>query len=291
MRNYLLGQNAKITPYYKELNNYTGGVTATILMTQIEYWFSKTGGEQFFKFLEPCDRKDYKEGDSWVEELGFTKYEFRTAFKKIGKIYKSKNEYLSSENKFEDKPYLSYYDRLSRRTYYVRNHDKVDKIVDEWISRKSTKSISRSGQSQSLEVDNVHFDKLTKSTSNSSRVLQESTTGEREQKDIPPKNPTKKSKAVESEKKKYGDFVKLTDTEHYKLFKEFGEKTTAEYIDKVNNYVGSSGRKYKSHYHTIRAWLSKDNVKPGTHSTLGENAQDRLEDEVEETKRLLGLVD
>lgn len=285
MQNHLLGQNAKITPYYKELNNYTGSVTATILMTQIEYWFSKTNGEQFFKFLEPCDRKDYKEGDSWVEELGFTKYEFRTAFAKIGKVYKSKNEYLKSKDKFEDKPYLSYYDRLQRRIYYVRNHEKVDEIIDEWISRKSQKPTSRSGESQLVDVDKVHLEKLTKPTSNSSRVLQESTSGERERKDLtPPKDlPSKPTKD------KYGDFVKLTDQQHKKLCDDFGQAVIAEYIEKVNNYVGSSGRRYKSHYHTIRNWLSRDNIKTRAEPDAKNNAQDRLDAEMEEAKKILGL--
>lgn len=60
-------------PYYKELNTYTGSVTATLLMTQLEYWFSKMGGKQFFKFLEPCQRRDYIVGDSWVEDVAIQK--------------------------------------------------------------------------------------------------------------------------------------------------------------------------------------------------------------------------
>ena len=167
MKNHTLGIAISAVPYYKNLNNYTGGVIASILMTQLEYWFSKMDGEKFFKFLEPCERMDYKQGDSWVEELGFSKYEFRTAFAKIGKTYKSKNEYLSSQDQFEGKLYLSYHDRVERRTYYIRNHEKVDEILDQWISEKSIKSISGDGESQPLEIDKVNIPKLQKSTSRS----------------------------------------------------------------------------------------------------------------------------
>ena len=167
LKNHTLGITISAVPYYKDLNNYTGSVTATILMTQLEYWFSKMNGQRFFKFLEPCERMDYKEGDSWVEELGFSKYEFRTAFAKIGKAYKSKNEYLSSQDQFAGELYLSYYDRLERRTYYIRNHEEADKILDQWISRKSIKPTSTSGESQPLEMDKVNIPKSQKSTSRS----------------------------------------------------------------------------------------------------------------------------
>lgn len=188
MKNHTLGMTAFVVPYYKELNSYTGSVTGTIVMTQLEYWFSKMNGKKFFKFLEPCDQNEYKEGDSWVEELGFTKYEFRTAFNKIGKVYKSKNEYLSSDDPFQGKPYLSYYDRIKRRTYYLRNHEEVDRIIAEWISKKVIKPTSRSGETQSLDVPKVDLGKAQKSTSRneecqfplavdySSRLQQESTT-------------------------------------------------------------------------------------------------------------------
>ena len=36
------------------------------------------------------------------------------------------------------------------------------------------------------------------------------------------------------------------------------EAQRKEYIDRVDNYVGSTGKKYKSHYHTILSWHRKD---------------------------------
>ena len=79
--------------YCPELNGVTGGINATILMMQLEYWFKRAESGRFYKFLEPCEDVNYRVGDSWVEELGFTKAEFRGAFSKIGKVYKSKKEY------------------------------------------------------------------------------------------------------------------------------------------------------------------------------------------------------
>lgn len=63
-----------------------------------------------------------------------------------------------------------------------------------------------------------------------------------------------------ADKKKYLDFVFLTDEEFKKLQTELGEKLKL-YIEKLNNYIGSKGTKYKSHYFTILNWYRKDTPK------------------------------
>jgi len=51
------------------------------------------------------------------------------------------------------------------------------------------------------------------------------------------------------------DYVTMTNTEHQKLLEEFGEDATNEMIEILNNYKGSSGKKYKSDYMAIRSWV------------------------------------
>jgi uncharacterized protein YodC (DUF2158 family) len=90
----------------------------------------------FFKFLKPNkllksnNNPDYKEGDSWEEELFFSVGEFRTAFNHIGTAYSSKKAYEDSEDKFNGKYYCSYYDRVSHKTYYFRNNQLVDQVIN-----------------------------------------------------------------------------------------------------------------------------------------------------------------
>lgn len=127
--------------YYPSLNTLTGSINATLLMLQLEYWFSKSDANSFYKFLEPCEDAHYRTGDSWVEELGFTKAEFRGAFAKIGKVYKSKKEYESSTDKFQGKFYLSYYDRVKRLTYYLRHDKSVEEVNREIANEVLCKSI------------------------------------------------------------------------------------------------------------------------------------------------------
>jgi len=58
-------------------------------------------------------------------------------------------------------------------------------------------------------------------------------------------------------KRKYLEFVSLTDTQHAALVAEFGEEGTADRIQELNDGIGSKGYKYKSHYHTILSWDRK----------------------------------
>lgn len=69
--------------------------TSTILFQQILFRFKpdkSKQGEPFYKFKEPCEHRLYRDGDSWCEELGFTKKEFDTALKHIAYRYSKTNE-------------------------------------------------------------------------------------------------------------------------------------------------------------------------------------------------------
>ena len=69
-----------------------------------------------------------------------------------------------------------------------------------------------------------------------------------------------KLKEVKSKvsKDKYKDHVFLLKDEFDKLIKEFGKDKTNQYIENLKNYIGSKGKKYKSHYFTILNWSRKD---------------------------------
>ncbi len=83
----------------------------------------------------------------------------------------------------------------------------------------------------------------------------------------------KKEKPV---KHKYGEYnnVLLTDEEHEKLSKEF--RDLPERIERLSEYVASTGKSYKSHYATIRAWARKD-TKPQQKATKFSNYEPQRE--------------
>lgn len=71
----------------------------------------------------------------------------------------------------------------------------------------------------------------------------------------PPKVKESKEKVkLKESKSTYAEFVFLTSGEHTKLIDKLGDSLTASLIEELNDYVGSKGVRYKSHYHTILAW-------------------------------------
>jgi len=95
----------------------------------LEYWFSKKKNE-FYKFIEPCAHPCYREGDSWSEELGFSKLVFRNAFDKIGTRYISKTAFEKEGDPFKGKLFASYRDRQSKKTFFVRNNTLLNTFYD-----------------------------------------------------------------------------------------------------------------------------------------------------------------
>ncbi len=61
-------------------------------------------------------------------------------------------------------------------------------------------------------------------------------------------------------KASYGEFdnVTLTDEEHGKLIKKFGEAGCCERIESLSEYIASKNTHYASHYATILSWARKD---------------------------------
>ena len=70
-------------PYRPALAALTGSATAALLLQQIQYWWTIQDFNAFYKFNAPCQHKFYRPGDSWTEELGFSKSTFYTARRKI----------------------------------------------------------------------------------------------------------------------------------------------------------------------------------------------------------------
>ncbi len=67
-----------------------------------------------------------------------------------------------------------------------------------------------------------------------------------------------KNKRIKEEKNKYEDAVYLTQVEYDNLIERLGKALTQDYIERLDEYVGSQGKQYKSHYKTILSWYRKD---------------------------------
>jgi len=130
-RLHLFAFSAKRRHFIKfdqRIHQYTGCTRATLIFSALEYWFSKKP-DGFYKFIEPCSHKLYKPGDSWTEELGCDRKSFTKSFEKIGTRYASRSAYEKVPDKFQGKPYASYYDRYTNRTFFIRNPELVNDFL------------------------------------------------------------------------------------------------------------------------------------------------------------------
>lgn len=125
--------------YYPDLAALTGSIHSSILMVRMESLFFNSEGGEFFKFLAPaCDHPCYRKGESWTEELGFSKAQFRTAFDRIGVRYNSKTAFDAQEvdgrffnDSGQERSYASFMSRRTGLTYYVRNEYVANRLLAE----------------------------------------------------------------------------------------------------------------------------------------------------------------
>ena len=146
-----------------------GSQNAVLLFDKLEYWFSKKKNE-FYKFIEPCDHPCYRNGDSWCEELGFSRPIFRNAFDKIGVRYRSKTEFTKEKDPFKGKLFAYYQDRKSNKTIFVRNnsllaefYERLKNLVQKTVSsiRSSTSKTVKDFQPR-VETMNQPYVRATK---------------------------------------------------------------------------------------------------------------------------------
>ena len=86
------------------------------------------------------------------------------------------------------------------------------------------------------------------------------------------KNKEERIKNKEKDKTLYGECVLLTADEYKKLTDKHGQNLTDKAIELLNNYIQSSGKKYKSHYHTLLLWpMQRAQEAHGTDRPIGRN--------------------
>lgn len=82
---------------------------------------------------------------------------------------------------------------------------------------------------------------------------------------------SKELKEVKKEKIAVAEHVRVSQAEYDQLVDKLGEDLTQTYIERLDNYIGSKGKRYKSHYRTILTWVDKDNQKAGVNNVTPNN--------------------
>jgi len=72
---------------------------------------------------------------------------------------------------------------------------------------------------------------------------------------VSPNRIEKKRIEKKEEKRPFAQFVTMTEEEHAKLIETYGSEATRKAIERLDNYKGSSGKRYKSDYRALLAWV------------------------------------
>lgn len=117
----------------------------------------------------------------------------------------------------------------------------------DYIEEKSMLEIKENGSYTECIQDGYNLDTQDRLEIGKDSLAEESI------EDTPPPKPTKH---------KYGFYknVLLTDEEYQKLQEEFPHDYS-DRIERLSEYIASTGKKYKNHLATIRSWSRKDKVK------------------------------
>ena len=252
----MLKNDKSLIIYRPELKKITGSINSAILLNQIIYWYynKKGDGVPFYKFREPCDHDRYEDGDSWCEELGFSKAEFNTAIKKIG--YKENSEY----NQLKKEEALVWYQKKAYGiTYYEINEELLAEKLDELYfgitpekdeskpkPQRKKKSSVKATYPDDFEVLWQLYNKKTSNKAKSYDYYVKLLKGKYEQEQL--------IKAIEL-------YKKSVDREYMKDFNGFLNGLIESFIPKMAWVIDATGKKWHGMYYDSENKFESDNGK------------------------------
>ena len=183
-----------------------------------------------------------------------------------------------------------YYESLLE--YWLNGVKPTDPIIDALLTSamysidrtdeiKEKKSEYMKGNSNAVKTwENISKQRKTDTNRNEQTKTHEEKEDIEDKEVIEDKEDIKKEKLL---KRKYLDFVLLTDDEHTKLVNQLWDRLTNELIDKLNNYLWSTWKRYKSHYFTILSRSRKEQPHNQTNlEMLKERERQRIREEAQE---------
>lgn len=148
-----LTYSTDIKVYRPQFKRELGSVTASILLNQMIYWWHKMGYNSFYKFKEPCQHPLYHKGQSWCEELEFSKKEFDNAMKKL-----KERDLVSSKRDNNNKVwYFVNYDQLSaflKKAYSENPEDTIHQGFEENV-QKVLAEVGQSAMDSDAKLETV----------------------------------------------------------------------------------------------------------------------------------------
>jgi hypothetical protein len=253
--NFSALENLEYTMYKHMYVDICDDLISGILLSKIVYWFGKSKkGEQRARHLHQGRLCIVKKKSDWWDECRISEKQFDRA---IGKLMEMK--ILSTEVH-----YNPFADRQNERATFIFLDQKALMEVVNLFLEKEKKGIFTNpeiGFSQTTEMEvceeyqkevcaNTPSGGLYTDTMNTPMTTSQSECTHAKI------SKSKKQKAPQPEKIAYRDLVTLTPEEHEKLLVLHGPDKLAWMLDKLDCTKASTGRQYKSDYHTMKNWVS-----------------------------------
>ena len=106
------------------------------------------------------------------------------------------------------------------------------------------------------ESSQINTEQKNEQSANGRRIVGEQSEIKEKLKEVKEKLKEREVKEKEYVREKFPDFhtILISESEYLALVQKFGEVKTKEKIEALHLYIGSKGKKYKSHYLTILNW-------------------------------------
>jgi hypothetical protein len=135
-------------------------------------------------------------------------------------------------------------------------YDKYKILTSKGIQRRYLEAVSRRKQIVFIKdfflldvskYQNIVFDNINQVNDDNNSINDDNN----------PQSKVKESKEKKSKVNKinYAEYVSMTNDEYQKILDAYGEEATKRMIEILDNYKGSTGKKYKSDYRTILNWV------------------------------------
>ncbi len=143
----LMAEDKEMIAYRLKLNRITGSVLASVLLQQANHRFVNNDEQPFYKFRAPCKHALYREGDSWIEELGFSGDEFDSALKRIGTKIVAGTSKAEAMQKTDPTGLVLYWTDSNRVTWYSVNVELLGNLAfPNYLENGKSRSTLKSGK-------------------------------------------------------------------------------------------------------------------------------------------------
>jgi len=249
--------------YRPSFRQLTKSITGAIFLSQAIYWWVKNGRQPFYKFNNQCSHNLYKEGDSWCEELAFTKRELE-GLKKLSWIVRTKGNEPMPKNCL-----IRFWVDNNNVTWWELNEEHLNNSLSNLNTESSKTCISRDPQKGNPGIHKMGITYNTKITTKNNPPIVPQKGDDVDQDDEKEKsfqeiwNMYPKKQAKQQAKKVWMRKTNSVTKYHEEIMKDLSIRLKTEWLEKDLKYIPML-----SVYLNNRRWEDEYDGKPSLEQEL-----------------------